>query len=84
MYAYYFTFRSMTQAQQATLELKKLNVDALFMRAPNSVSGLGCGYAVRVSAMDSRRTAAILRAFGIPYERIVRLNEDGTVKEVFF
>jgi len=83
MYDYYFTFRSMTRAQQAALELNQYGVDAQYLRAPRFISVMGCGYAVRVSQSNAHRAAAVLRLLGTKQERVFRANSDGHFTEVY-
>lgn len=72
MYDFYFTFRSMTAAQQAALTLLQFSVDAEFVRAPRQFSQMGCGYAVRTRHEDAYRAGMILRQQGISFERGIR------------
>ena len=83
MYEYYFTFRSMTRAQQAALELLRYGVDSRYLRAPKSISSMGCGYAVAVEKRYAHRAAAVLRLRGTGFERVFRVNSDGKAEEVF-
>ena len=66
---FYFTFRSMTKAQQATILLLQYGIDADFTRTPKRVSDMGCGYATRVRQEDAYRSSLVLRQEGVYYER---------------
>ncbi len=82
MNAYYFTFRSMTKAQEAAMELSKLGISATFSRSPKAVSDLGCGYAVRVDLSGGWSVARALRNLGIRFEKVVQIS-NGTAREVW-
>ncbi len=82
MYEYYFTFRSMTAAQQAASEATRSGYDVNYLRAPRALSALGCGYAIRVKKTDIRPIAAKLKATGIRYDKIMSLDEGGSRKEI--
>ena len=43
MYQYYFTFRSMTQAQRAVGLLRQAGVFPTLLRTPRAISSQGCG-----------------------------------------
>ena len=66
---FYFTFRSMTKAQQATNLLLQYGIDAEFSRTPKRISDIGCGYAARVKQVDAYRSGLILRQAELYYER---------------
>ena len=83
MEAYYFTFRSMTQAQTAFRSLKSHGISATLLRAPKTLSHTGCGYAIQVSVSDVHGTALILRNAGIYPWRLFRSQEYGEAQEVF-
>src|SRR5699024_3056452 len=57
MYDYYFTFRSMTQAQRAVGVLQQAAIYAVLERTPRAISPQGCGYAVKVLRGDVYRAA---------------------------
>ena len=79
MNEYVFTFRSLTQAQQAAVILRRGGLDAMVLRTPRSLSDLGCGYGVRTSV----RAAGALRKNGISYGKSFRIESDGSAKEVW-
>ena len=82
MNEFYFTFRSMTAAQQGSMELGMYGIPAAFLRTPRALSELGCGYAVRVGPGDGQRAAAALRRSGIRFEKIIQTGPGGP-KEVW-
>lgn len=83
MDAYYFTFRSMTQAQIAAQRLKHHGITAVFLRAPKSLSHTGCGYALQVDPTDVHGVVFILRNAGIYPWRLFRSLKNGEAQEVF-
>lgn len=83
MEAYYFTFRSMTQAQTASHKLKTHGLSAVFLRAPKALSASGCGYAVKTDAVHVHGAVLILRNAGIDQWKLFRTFENGTLQEVF-
>lgn len=82
MYEYYFTFRSVTSAQNAMMTLAEKGIPADFLRTPRFLSRVGCGYAVKLSYSDGYAAAAVLRQQQIKFERFVRLFPDGIIEEV--
>lgn len=83
MYDYYFTFRSMTQAQRAVGVLQQVAVYATLTRTPRAISPQGCGYAVKVLRGDVYRAANALRNALVLYEKCYQFTADGRAKEVF-
>ena len=64
----YFTFRSITPAQQGLRALQKAGVGAQLMRTPGQLPGTGCSYAIRVRGGAGSQAAAALREAGAPYQ----------------
>lgn len=83
MNEFYFTFRSMTAAQQGSMELSMYGIPAAFLRTPRMLSDLGCGYAVRVGAGDALRSVSALRKSGIQFEKIIQMAPGGSWKEIW-
>ncbi len=83
MLDYYFTFRSMTAAQQAAMELNESGYFAALLRAPKALAGKGCGYAVRISLQNGSAAASILRNAGIFFEKVFRMDVSGLWREAF-
>lgn len=84
MLDYYFTFRSMTAAQQAVMELKKSGLFASLLRAPRALSSMGCGYAVRVAFQNGSAAALVLRHTAADFTKIFQSDTSGGWREVFF
>lgn len=77
MNSYYFTFRSVTQAQNAVFVLKRYGIDGVLVSDPAALTQRGCGYAVQVKSRDGYRSAAILREEGIHYIKAYKVNALG-------
>ena len=69
---HYFTFRSLTAAQQAAMLLTRNGIPARLVRTPSRLSQNGCGYAVRVWEYD--RANAVFVQENVIYERAFRWN----------
>lgn len=83
MYDYYFTFRSMTQAQRAVSALRQTGIFAALIRTPRAISTKGCGYSIQVGGDVVYRTAEVLRANLILHEKAYRITAGGRAEEVF-
>lgn len=82
MLDYYFTFRSITAAQQAVMELIKSGLSAYLLRAPKALATKGCGYAVRILFQSGTLAASVLRKSGISYMKCFQMGISGEWKEV--
>lgn len=82
MLDYYFTFRSMTAAQQAVMELKKSGLFASLLRAPRALSSMGCGYAVRVAFQNGSAAALVLRHASVAFTKTFQADKSGGWREV--
>lgn len=83
MYDFYFTFRSMTQAQRAVSALRQAGIVAAMVRTPRAISPKGCGYSIQVGGDVVYRTAEVLRANLILHEKAYRITAGGRAEEVF-
>jgi hypothetical protein len=81
MLHYLIMTRSLTYAQRASRLLERSGITATIMRAPQSVSGSGCGYCVSVSYKRGREAADILKEAGLFTGRSYLLEADGTARE---
>lgn len=82
MTQYYFTFRSLTQAQTARRAAERRGIRASLLRTPRELSAQGCGYALAVKEETVRGAAATLTGAGISYEALYRVRDDGMTEEV--
>ena len=67
----YFTFRSLTSAQNASNILKHFGIAAQVVSTPAALSAEGCGYSVSVKRKDLNAAKAIFRQKMIPYRQIL-------------
>ena len=64
MSEYYFTFRSLTQGQTAYHILNAHGIRAALIRAPKSLSQLGCSYALHLISQIPSKVLRILKDGG--------------------
>lgn len=83
MLDYYFTFRSMTAAQQAVMELNKSGLFASLLRAPRALSSMGCGYAVRISFQNGPAAALVMQKADIVFAKSFQMDTSGNWREVY-
>ncbi len=83
MYDYYFTFRSVTAAQQAASELNKSGLFGSVLRTPGALSSMGCGFAVRVPFHHGTAAAFLLRKKDISFMKIFHKDLSGAWTEVY-
>jgi len=81
MTQYLIMCRSLTQAQRAARLLERAGVTATLVKAPQSLSGSGCGYAV--SLHRKFETAVnVLKMSNISYGKVYFHGEDGEYTEI--
>ena len=78
----YITFRSLTQAQQGKRALQAYGIDAHLTRAPKTLAEKGCTHALLLESIDLPQAANALRAAGVAFRKIVRLDGSGNLMEV--
>lgn len=81
MFSYFFTFRSLTAAQQARNILYTAGIGSELLRAPKSVASQGCGFVLLIAAQDAVPAADLLRAWRARFLRILRVYENGQTEE---
>jgi hypothetical protein len=79
---YIIMCRSLTYAQRAEAALSRAGITAAVSRAPQELSGGGCGYCVKVAQRRFQSALSIMAEKGIAYGRLFRVNEDGSYTEV--
>lgn len=79
---YLFMCRSLTYAQRAARSLERGGVNTGVVKAPQPLSGNGCGYCVSVSFKNGGKAAAILRGEGLLQGKIYEQQPDGSFREV--
>ena len=78
----YITFRSLTQAQQGKRALQAYEIHAQLTKAPKTLADRGCTHALLLNDIELPRAANALRASGVPFRKIVRLDGSGNLVEV--
>lgn len=82
MKVYYFTFRSVTQAQRGEQVLNQSGLRAVMLRTPKWMENQGCGYSLRLRTGELLSVISLLRERGIGFRKIYVQNPDGTLEEV--
>ncbi len=82
MYDYFFTFRSITAAQNGAKQLEKAGIIAVTVRTPRNLQKQGCGYSLRVRAAHFRTAQQILTQAGAGFRKIYTRLPNGTWQEV--
>ncbi len=82
MQRYLIMCRSLTYAQRAASALERAGVTAVLARAPQGLTGSGCGYCVRVNENRFQAALAVLARGGIPHGKLFRAEPDGRYVEV--
>jgi len=82
MVYYLIICRSLTYAQRTVTVLERAGITAHLMRTPRSISGEGCGYAVKVSQRRLPDALTVLNRVGLSPRRVFILSADGSYKEV--
>ena len=79
---YYFTFRSVTQAQRAYKLLNRAGIRGGLLRTPKALAMNGCGYSVRVRPENGARAAQAMQAGGADWSRCWRYQPPEPPREV--
>ena len=79
---YLLLTRSITHAQRISAALEKNGISAPYFRPPISLSGRGCGYAVRIGENDLVISRSLLRPVGLEPVRIYYHGADGVFREI--
>ncbi|NCC69664.1 MAG: DUF3343 domain-containing protein, partial [Clostridia bacterium] len=69
MVYYLVVCRSMTFAQRTSAALERAGITAQIIRAPKSISGEGCSYAVRLTERDLSQALIVLNRVGLTPNR---------------
>jgi len=80
---YIFMCRSLTYAQRASRALERAGISGFVGKAPQSVSGNGCGYCVSVAYGKENRAAQVLRGEKLLQGKIYLVISDTELREVF-
>lgn len=82
MYDYFFTFRSVTAATQASRALERAGITSLMVRTPGELRQMGCGYSLRVKERLLHEAQRVLSQEKIAYRRLFRRDADNRWQEV--
>lgn len=82
MLQYIIMCRSLTYAQRAQAALEKAGISASIFRAPQELTGEGCGYSVRVRANRFQDALRVLEKKEISHGRLFRVEPGGLYTEV--
>lgn len=82
MVYYLVVCRSMTFAQRTSAALERAGITAQILRAPKSISGEGCSYAVRLAERDLSQALIVLNRVGLTPSRVYIASTEGGYREV--
>lgn len=83
MMVYYLIIcRSLTYAQRTSQALERAGITAHILRSPKSISGEGCGHAVKISERNLADALAVLGRVGLAPTKVFIQSADGSYKEV--
>ncbi len=72
MYDYFFTFRSVTAATQASRALERAGITTLMVRTPAELRQMGCGYSLRVKERLLQEAQQVFAQEEIAYKHLFR------------
>lgn len=78
---YLIMCRSLTYAQRSSRLLERSGITATVMKAPQSVSGNGCGYSVAVPYKRGMKAVGILKDAGLLQGRVYVRDDEGELRE---
>lgn len=84
MLNYLLLYRSSTQAQKASVALKREGISNQIVRAPKSLSGEGCAYSIRLMSENLHQSLKELHSRGAVPRRIYAITDNGSYEEVPF
>ena len=79
---YLIMCRSLTYAQRALYTMERSGISGSLVKVPQSVSQTGCSYGVKVASRRVRAGTELLKKHQIPYGKVFRYLQDGTMEEV--
>lgn len=74
--------RSLTNAQRSAQVLERAGITATVRKAPQSVSGEGCSYCVKINEARLRPALAALERAALRTGKIYLVETDGALQEV--
>ena len=81
MGTYIITFRSVTPAQRAEKLLRSMGLYCFLGRTPRWMEEQGCGYSIRVHAVERESLLALLREHRIAFRKLYVRRENGELEE---
>ena len=82
MQRYLIMCRSLTYAQRASAALERAGITAPVSRAPQGLTGSGCGYCVSVGSNRFHAALGVLSRANVPHGKLYRAEPDGRYVEV--
>lgn len=82
MRSYLITFRSVTYAQRGERALQRAGYRCTVQRTPHWMEEQGCGYSLRVQAVDIAPAVAVLRENQLPLRKVYAVNGEGKLEEL--
>ena len=83
MVYYLIVCRSLTYAQRTAAVLERAGITARILRAPTSIAGERCSYAVKVSERRLAESLVLLNRAGLPPKGVFITEADGSYREVW-
>ena len=74
--------RSLTNARRSAQVLERAGITATVRKAPQSISGEGCSYCVKIDDSRRRRALEVLERASLRTGKIYLLEADGALREV--
>lgn len=78
--SYFITLRSVTYAQRGERALRQAGIWCELQRTPRWMEEKGCGYSLVVRHPGN--ALEVLRQKQVPYRKVYRREDDGTMEEV--
>lgn len=82
MVYYLIVCRSLTYAQRTAAVLERAGITARIFRAPKSIAGEGCSYAVKVAERRLAESLVLLNRAGLKPKGVYISEADGSFREV--
>lgn len=75
------TFRSVTPAQRAEAVLRRAGVECNIQRTPKWMEEQGCGYSLRLKAIELQAALTLLRSEEVPFRKVYWQRDKGWVED---
>ena len=82
MWVYYITFRSVTHGQKGERVLTGAGIRCSLQRTPHWMEEQGCGYCLKLYALDIGEVVQLLRCSKVPMRKVYVQHPDGRLEEV--